>query len=530
MLPVLTRQQMNEIDAETVQRLGIDSLRLMEQAATTIFDFIIEFFDGSPDGRRILIFCGRGNNGGDGAAVARMLSEQKASVTVVAIDWHRASDGDAKMNFERVKDLANENRLTLVELSTENPVDFEYMRSVISESELIVDSILGTGFDKELTDPMVELISCINRRNEMGSLHIPCLAIDIPSGLRSDSAWLTPFHVVADHTVTFTAPKLSNVMAPAHRSNGSLTVTDIGSPKNLIDGHMSSVFVSDSSDGRRWQKATAFSPDSFKNRRGHSVCFVGSSGYEGAAVLAANSAMMSGVGLVTALVPRETIGTIGARIVPEVMLRELDTGGELVSQIQEFTDKADSVLFGCGVGVSESSRNILEDVLEYSDCPVVIDADGLSLIAPFELEVKKRGNLILTPHAGEFRRLFGTDPGEAEKRIEQVGALSAHHGFILVLKGERTLIGLPNGRVVINPTGNSALGKAGNGDNLAGIVAGFVAQSNACGVEIEQAVVAAVYLAGLAGDIALERYGDRVLLASDVRDALADAFRLVDSD
>jgi hydroxyethylthiazole kinase-like uncharacterized protein yjeF len=528
MLPVLTHRQMTEVDSATSDRFGIPSIQLMENAAGSVVEFISDCFQGALDGAKAVVFCGHGNNGGDGAAVARMLVERGTSVTVIAIDWHKAQEGDAKTNFDSVRTLASGGRLRLVEFG--EVADLEKVRDSIREADILIDGIFGTGLSRPVSDSLATIFSSINDRDEITGKTISCVAIDIPSGLFADSASLTESHVSADYTVTFTAPKLANVMSPARRSNGNLLVSDIGSPHVLLKEQRPMTFVSDSTDARGWLSATHFSADSYKRRRGHVLCFTGSVGYEGAAVLSANSAMMSGVGLVTLVTPEPSRTPIASRVVPEVMVRGFDGTESSIETLHESLDIADALLIGCGIGVNQTNKDIVSGLLRGISCPVVIDADALSLLSPFELVGGSERKLILTPHEGEFRRLFGIDAGIGEERIANVRLLAAKHEIILVLKGESVLIGFPDGRVVINPTGNPALGKAGNGDNLAGVIAGFIAQSEVADASIEDAVTAAVYIAGLAGDIACERYGERTMLASDVRDALSDAFRQVEDE
>jgi len=528
MLPVLTHRQMTEVDSATSDRFGIPSIQLMENAAGAVVEFISDCFEGVLNGAKAVVFCGHGNNGGDGAAVARLLVERGMSVTVIALDWRKVQKGDAKTNFDSVRTLASGGRLRLVEFG--EVADPEKVRDSIREADILIDGIFGTGLSRPISDSIAKIFSSINERDGLAGRSIPCIAIDIPSGLFADSASLTESHVSADYTVTFTAPKLANVMSPARRSNGNLLVSDIGSPHVLLEEQLPITFVSDSTDARGWLSATGFSADSYKKKRGNVLCFTGSVGYEGAAVLSANSAMMSGVGVVTLVTPEAARIPIASRVVPEVMVRGLVGEQSAIDALRESWAVADALLIGCGIGLGEANKETVSSLLKEVSCPVVIDADALSLLSPFEPVGVSKRKLILTPHEGEFRRLFGIDAGIGEERIANVRLLAAKHEVILVLKGESVLIGFPDGRVVINPTGNPALGKAGNGDNLAGVIAGFIAQSEVAGASIEDAVTAAVYIAGLAGDIACERHGERTMLASDVRDALSDAFRQVEDE
>ena len=228
---------------------------------------------------------------------------------------------------------------------------------------------------------------------------------------------------------------------------------------------------------------------------------------------------------------------IGARVLPEVMIRALpETPGGALSEkafevISEFWDKVDAVAVGSGLSLDKSAGKLVKKIIENRKTPVVIDADALTLLAPFKLKGHEDPPLILTPHEGEFLRLLGRkEKLNADERVTAVREFAQKNKVIVVLKGERALIAAPSGQVVINPTGNSGLGKAGNGDTLTGIITGFVAQAVQCRTDIYEAVIAAVYVAGLAGDIAESKYGKRVMTASDVRECLADAFELLEEN
>lgn len=285
----------------------------------------------------------------------------------------------------------------------------------------------------------------------------------------------------------------------------------------------------------RWLKRTDFAVDSFKNKRGQVLVIAGSASYSGAAVLAGNAAMRSGVGLVTIATPKSSKDSVAARVLPEVMVRgvaETESGSISETAFDELGDllgKADTVAVGCGISQDESTKKFVEKVIENRRQPIVVDADALNLLSPFSANWPPANasgsDVILTPHEGEFMRLLGTDDKAAIKdRVAAVHDFAMTNNVILVLKGERVLIGAPDGSVVVNPTGNSGLGKAGNGDTLAGILAGFVAQAVQFQIDIWETVVAAVYVAGLAGDIAEKKYGKRVMTASDVRECLAETF------
>ena len=268
---------------------------------------------------------------------------------------------------------------------------------------------------------------------------------------------------------------------------------------------------------RQWLAETEFSSDSYKTKRGHALVIAGSETYSGAAVLAGNAAMRSGVGIVTLAVPAAIRSEVAARALPEVIVRSITKGLEWLPIV-------DSILVGCGL--DENDRDVEEFVHEIIDnrlTPVIIDATAINFIVE-GLQSSEKPPLILTPHEGEFLRLIGAEKDAIKDRIATVSEYAISNNVILVLKGERVIIGSPDGRFVVNPTGNSGLGKAGNGDTLAGILVGFVAQAVKFDIDIFNTVTVAVYIAGMAGDIAEKKYGKRVMTASDVRECLVDVF------
>ncbi|MFN0138504.1 MAG: NAD(P)H-hydrate dehydratase [Pyrinomonadaceae bacterium] len=548
MLKVLTAAEMREVDRLTTERYGIPSIILMENAAHAVAGVITEKLGGSVEGKSILIICGPGNNGGDGAALARLLGLDGAHVEVVLLGRIKDTKGDARTNFGVLcredftyDDVYSSAFCQLREVTSKDEWD-EIQIALYNEADVIVDAIFGTG----LTRPLEILVyNIIHEMNFLAEDPLPKnrlrVAIDIPSGLNADSGRQLDIAVEADITVTFTAPKPGNVLPGAIGFNGELRIADIGSPLDLIDEQPSQLFLAEKEDAADWLEETAFSSGDYKNKRGHALVIAGSEDYSGAAVLAGDAAMRSGVGLVTVVTPRSLKDSVASRVLPDVMVRgvaESERGAiseAAFDEIGDLIDKADSIAIGCGLSQDESTKKFVEAVIANRRQPVVVDADALNLLSPFErLNVHWNGRfpqLILTPHEGEFLRLLGTADRDAIKdRVEAVREFATKHNVILVLKGERVLIGVPDGRVVVNPTGNSGLGKAGNGDTLTGILSGFVAQATMRGIDIVETVIAGAYVAGMAGDIAESKYGKRVMTASDVRECLAEAFQELGRD
>ncbi len=530
MLKVLTAEQMREIDRLTTERYGIPSILLMENAAQAVARVVTEKLGGSVKDKSILVLCGKGNNGGDGAAIGRLLSEDGAEVSVELFGSFAETKRDARLNFER---LASLQKVTLKEVRAElddNGVDGWMDNSDYDVVDVVVDALFGTGLTRKLDGFFLEQIEILNKWKRIHKRPI-YISVDLASGLDADSHDVLGAALRADATVTFTAPKIANILPPSCDINGELFVEDIGSPQELIDEQPSQMFVTEKSDAAEWLQKSRFTNDSYKNKRGHALVIAGSESYSGAAVLGGNAAMRSGVGLVTIATPRSSKDSVASRVLPEVMVRgvaETENGSiseDAFEEAKDLLEKADSVAIGSGISQDESTKSFVQRVVKNRRQPTIIDADALNLLSPFAANGESREPLILTPHEGEFMRLLGTDDKEAIKdRVAAVRDFATKHNVILVLKGERVLIGEPGGKVVVNPTGNAGLGKAGNGDTLTGILTGFAAQSAKMEIDIFETVVAAVYVAGMAGDIAEQKYGKRVMTASDVRECLTEVF------
>lgn len=562
MQKVLTAEQMREVDRLTTERYGIPSIILMENAAHAVARVITKKLGGSVKGKSILVLCGKGNNGGDGAALARILANSGAVVEAILFGKVSETTGNARTNFE-ILDRTNFGKLpvhlpyqtwkyaNLTFRELEETERWNRGFRVNNAYDVVVDSLFGTGLDRSLESGFNRILesSWFEAEREYREGVSLSVSVDIPSGLPSDSGQRIGVNPYVDLTVTFTAPKLGNILPPAAACNGELVIANIGSPVNLVDDADSEIYLAEVDDVKRFLFHSKFSDDSYKNKRGHALIFAGSEDYSGAAVMSGNAAIRSGVGLVTLAVPASVKSEIAARILPEVIVRPIaEDGGEVsqsaFSESEELLKSVNSITVGPGLAATDKGvEKFVREIVENRTTPVVVDAGALWFFNPPDgifqsstlqkpareqgrnTEVDNQTPIILTPHEGEFMRLLGTKDKEAIKdRVAAVREYAQKHDAILVLKGERVLIGAPDGRVVINPTGNSGLGKAGNGDTLTGILAGFVAQAAAMNIDIFETVVAAVYVAGMAGDVAEKKYGKRVMTASDVRDCLVDVF------
>ncbi|MFL6227800.1 MAG: NAD(P)H-hydrate dehydratase [Pyrinomonadaceae bacterium] len=557
---------MREIDRLTTERYALPSLMLMEAAANAALSAISTRFSGKLAGLRSLILCGRGNNGGDGAALARLLCLQGAPVEIVLIGRLSDTKGDARTNFEAAEKLSeapcfapdqgsnaeNVSRLSLqheglhfVECSSVGEWEAYLHRGKSREFDVIVDALFGTGLTRPLKGLHAEAVkfflNCRQLREDGGHTQPLVVSLDIPSGLVADSAEPCGDAVRADLTVTFTAPKLANVQPPASHLNGQLVVADIGSPAALLEESPSRLYFVEAEDARAWLRQTRYTPDSFKNTHGHVLVVAGSRGMTGAAVLCAEAAMRSGAGLVTVATPDSAAQAVTARVMPEVMtanLPETKDGAvrfEASEKVRQLSGRADVVAVGCGLtSQDETTRRFVRAVVEHRSVTVVIDADGLNSLAPWPADLRGAAQLplILTPHIGEMRRLIGANERDAFRdRVHVVREFATAHELILVLKGARTIVAAPDGRVFVNPTGNAGLGTAGSGDTLTGIIAGFIAQARGAlreRADVLASVLAAVYVAGLAGDIAAAERGMRTMVASDIREHMGAAVRALD--
>lgn len=557
MQPVISSVQMREIDRLTTQRYGIPSLELMENAATAAARFIIDSY--LVDSRSALVFCGKGNNGGDGAAVARLLATAGALVDVVLVGKVEETRSDARINFERLRSWKKESELresrqaappetgTISFFECDSESGWVQLVATVLNTphDVVVDALLGTGLTRSVEGLHREVVRYLAGLRDLRDIpphrfsHI--VSIDIPSGLNADCEKLIGEAARADATVTFTAPKRANVLPPAAGYNGKLLIAGIGSPDELISESRTELFVTEASDARRWLIQTRYATDSYKKTHGHVLVLAGSRGFTGAAALCGNAAMRAGAGLVTVATPDSAQRLVATQVMPEIMttsLVETDRGAvsdEALDYALKFAERADVIAVGPGLSSEdERTRTFVRGIVEQRTTPIVIDADGLNCLAPWPIDLRGSDELpiVLTPHPGEMRRLLGSDNASSlDDRVTIAREFATSSKVILVLKGSRSIIAAPDGRVVVNPTGNAGLGTAGSGDTLTGVIAGFLAQAYGTltkEADAFAAVVAAVYASGLAGDLAAKKLGMRAMVASDIREHLSEAIRSLD--
>ncbi|GIU81207.1 MAG: NAD(P)H-hydrate dehydratase [Acidobacteria bacterium] len=512
MLKVLSAAEMYNVDKLTTSEYGIPSLLLMENAATSVVRAIEENLD-TLENKKILILCGKGNNGGDGATCARLLWMKGASVKAFLFGKIEETKGDARVNFEilaKLSGLKNDDFGNTIEFHDSAVLS----KIFFDEPDVIVDALFGTGLSRPVEGDLKNLVSFLLESKTSGTLKNKLIvSVDLPSGLDADKHYPIGDCVKADLTVTFTAPKLANVFPPACNYGGRLYVANIGSPSQLIQSAQSQIFLTEKRDVKKWLEKTQVRPNSYKKSRGRCLIVAGSDDFPGAAALAANSCFMAGAGMVWLAVPKSTKETIASKVRDEVIIRTLEEVSGFKPAVT--WEELDCVAIGCGLKNDEKTKNLLIELVENRKTPVVLDAEALNLLSPFEIQGNETLPLILTPHIGEFRRLVGKNLQENE-RIEAAANFAEKHKVILVLKGQRNLIARPDGVVAINPTGNAGISRAGAGDTLTGIIASFVAQT--CAVvespsleDMFEAVASALYVAGLAAEIAAQKFSDRLM-------------------
>jgi len=549
--PVLSAEQIREIDRLTVENYHTSSLLLMEAASGACMAAIRTRLNDDLADRKALILCGKGNNGGDGAALARAMSRAGMHCSVVLFGKLAETSGDARTNFESVARLASfeagspESPPPITFIECESVAAWEQIAKPRGAYDVIVDALFGTGLTRPLEGvflKVIEHLAMLREARERASGAQPLIfSIDIPSGLNADKATPIGPAVQADLTVTFTAAKAANVLSPACDFGGELIVSDIGSPSSLIDAARPWLFVTEAEDARQWLVSTRYTRESYKNTHGHVLIAAGSRGYSGAAALCGNAAMRSGAGLVTIATPASAQVSVASSAMPEVIttaLAETDRGAvsdEAAAHFLTLAEKTTVVAIGPGLTADdERTRRFVRTVLERRTTPCVIDADGLNSLAPWPatLHSSDQHPLVLTPHPGEMLRLMGAEDKSAlDDRVAAARDFATAHHVILVLKGSRPLVATPDGRVFINPTGNAGLGTAGAGDTLTGLISGFLAQAYGTLKDRADAItttVAALYIGGLAGDFAAQKLGMRTMLASDIREHLTDAIRSLD--
>jgi hydroxyethylthiazole kinase-like uncharacterized protein yjeF len=509
-MKIVTAAEMREIDRITTERFGVPSLTLMENAGTAVAEFVISQY---PSAERIGLICGKGNNGGDGFVAARKLHGAGKGVRIILLAEPSQLRGDAAEMFGRLP-------IAPVIVTSNDELKGEHAQAVF-ESELLLDAILGTGFKPPVSGLYAEAIKLMNARSA------PVIAVDIPSGADADVMGERTGRVArADAVVTFTAPRPAHVFG--RLTDGVTVIAPIGSPDEVTISSLQLNLIT----ARDIAPLIGPRPlEANKGSFGHVLVVGGSVGKAGSVAMAGMAALRTGAGLSTVATPKSVLATV-AGFHPEVMTEPLaETGvGTISSGAIEPMDaliKGKTVLaVGPGISRNPETSEFVRNLVTKCKTSLVLDADGLNAFEGRAEELTGKGcALVITPHPGEMARLLASTVAAVQRdRMNVARTFAREHELIVVLKGHRTLIAQPDGTVWVNTTGNPGMATGGTGDILTGMVAGFIAQNPE---HIAEAVVAAVHLHGLAGDVACESMGEHSLVATDLIKALPEAFRQV---
>src|SRR5271156_6244256 len=507
-MKIVTAEEMRAIDRATSERFGVPSLTLMEDAGTAVADYALSHHAAA---ERIVLFCGKGNNGGDGFVAARRLHERGKKVQVILLANPGDLRGDAAIMY---------GKLPMPATAVHSSEEFKNDRTQsLLQADLYLDAILGTGFKPPVSGLYADAIAIMNASGA------PVIAVDIPSGADADAMTAQNGTIArADAIVTFTAPRPAHVFSSL--TSGSTFVADIGSPEEAIISALQLNMIT----ARDIAPAVAPRPaESNKGSYGHVLILGGSLGKSGSVAMAGMAALRSGAGLSTIVTATSVLGTV-AGFHPELMTEPLPEteAGTISASAQERIEelaKAKSVIaIGPGISRHRQTAELVRTLVAKLQLPMVVDADGLNAFEGRTSELNGKGRaLVITPHPGEMARLTGLSIAEVQKdRLAVARKFASEHELIVVLKGHRTLVVRPDGEAWVNTTGNPGMATGGTGDILTGMVAGMIAQRSK---EAFTAVLVAVHLHGFAGDVMRENVGEHSLVATDLLLGLPQAFR-----
>ena len=497
-MKIFNAQQIREWDQYTIQNEPVSSIDLMERAAGQCVNWLEE---NNLLRHSLKIFCGKGNNGGDGLAMARMLSEKACDVAVFILEFGHLGTEDFQVNLERLHQHAG------IEIKF---IQTEQQFPLFNKNEVIIDALFGSGLNRPLEGVTAKLVEHINNSG------CKIIAIDTPSGLPIDHSAEGKVIVRADHTLSFQAFKLSFLLPENANFIGEVHILDIGlHPGYYNDAETCYELTDKNTISAVYRPRNRFT---HKGNFGHALVIAGSYGKMGAAVLCVRACLRSGAGLTTCHIPKcgyEIMQTA----VPEVMAMS-DLNSSIITKIEEDLSKFTCLGIGPGIGTATETRKALQEIFGAYKKPVVLDADALNLISSDKkLFAAIPQNSILTPHPKEFERLFGETKNDFE-RIQLAQQKAKELDLVIVLKGHHTCIATPNGKVFFNNTGNAGMAKGGSGDVLTGILTAIVGQYH----DTIKSAILGVYLHGLAGDIAAEKNSMEAMIAGDIVESLGEAF------
>lgn len=514
---ILTTDAMREADRRTIQEVGIPASVLMENAGRAVVRVMVARIDDLAS-RSVAIVCGKGGNGGDGLVVLRTLAGLGYDARAVVLAPFEGLSVEALDNLQSALKLG---------LPVESAPTIEAWSDVLSQfasADVVVDAVFGTGLTEAPRGIYQRVIEDVNALDTLR------VAIDVPSGLSSDSGTVPGVAFDADLTIALAAPKVCHFLPPASELCGEVEVVEIGIPSQFLRSAVPKLETIDPAS-----LAPALPrrrPLSHKGDYGHLLILAGSLGKTGAAVMAAEAALRSGVGLVTVATAKSAIPMMAPRL-PEAMwepLPETDSGAvsnRAQSRLRELLSNREALALGPGLGTESETIALVQEVVGASEIPTIVDADGLNALAQAREKIPARRTLALTPHPGEAGRLLGSSAKKVESdRLRTVRKLAASAKTHVLLKGHRTLISDPRGNVQVNLTGNAGMATGGTGDVLTGILGSLLAQ----GVDIEEALPLGAHLHGLAGDLAAAVVGKTSLIATDLIEKLPEALRSLGAD
>ncbi len=506
-MKIVTAAEMREIDRATSERFGVPWLALMENAGAAVAAHVLKTY---PTAQRIVVLCGKGNNGGDGFVAARHLQDAGRTARVILLADPLELRGDAAAMYKNVE-------ATSIVVSSAEGLKGDRVRDILA-TDVVIDAILGTGFKPPVSGLYAEAIDILNANRT------PVVAVDIPSGADADA--MTPQKGTiarANSIVTFTAPRPAHIFSQL--TGGSTVVSDIGSPEESI---VSSLLLNVISPRDFASLIAPRQADSNKGKYGHVLVVGGSFGKAGSVAMAGMAALRTGAGLSTVATAKSALSTV-AGFHPELMtepLEETATGSiahSAAKSIHELAEGKSVVAIGPGISRVPETSELVRSLVKESNHPIVLDADGLNAFEGKATELSGKGRtLVITPHPGEMARLAGCSIADVQKdRLNMARTFARNHDLIIVLKGHRTLVVQPDGEAWVNTTGNPGMSTGGTGDILTGMVAAMIAQNPKEGM---LAVCAAVYLHGLAGDIMVDAVGEHSMVATDLLRGIPGAF------
>jgi len=503
-MKVLTAAQMQAVDRRTIEEIGIPGVVLMENAGRGVAEEIFKRFSTTVS-PRALIVAGKGNNGGDGYVIARHLLNKGWDVQTLILSDRDAVRGDAALNLAALENCGGQVVFIL---------ESEALETFFAASggfTVLVDAIFGTGLTKPAHGLYLKAIEWINQQLS------PVIAVDIPSGIDASTGRILGMSVNASLTVTFAFAKIGLVSYPGAGLVGELVTVDIGVPEQVLKLIAADCLWIDATEARGLLPRR--SQEGHKGTFGHLLVVAGSTGKGGAAVMAAESGLRGGAGLVTLACPQSVQSTIASRLTEVMTVPVVDVNGAIGLQafdlLLRLTEGKQALAIGPGLGLGEETIGLVRLLVQNSALPTVVDADALTALCGHTHLLDQRADrqIVLTPHPGEMARLTGLSVAEVQAdRFTVAREFAIRHKVVLVLKGARTVVASPDGQVHVNSTGHAGLASGGMGDVLTGLIGGLLAQ----GLNALDAATLGVYLHGLAADRLLSTFGDAGLLATDV--------------